>query len=460
LRSLGRDSTIGDVEACLALLRELDIYATFNILLFDPYTRLEDIEQNIRFLRRNGYFPFNWCKVEPYAGTELEKRYGREGRLTGDYLGHDYRMDDERVRLLYDLLLPAVYYRNFDYYGLANLNIGLGYHRRLLKQFYPEQASKKLDMQVQHVIEQINTSALDLIETALEFVSNVNLLDAAGIERFGLDLRRRSFADQRRLSSKVEQAMREIEQAAGVRIRQGVGVSEAFTPLFPKPMNAQVASSRDSDSRAGQAWWLRALFAIRLAISPRAAIGSEDIDENVPSNPLRRRTMQAAGGAMIWLLAGCRHGGEANNPARPAVKPGGQPEGSITVAPGHAETVAQWESFRLEALLQPDDAVVVGEPRITVSGGSFDEVDKTSGGRQVRFNYHPDGGSTRRDPNVTITVAWTVHGKVSDSTVMARAFVHVQEDGGYVFGYQTPRPTIAEMAAPPIGRGPAPPPGG
>jgi len=460
LRSLGRDSTIGDVEACLAMLRELDIYATYNILLFDPYTRLEDIEQNIRFLRRNSYFPFNWCKVEPYAGTELEKRYGREGRLIGDYLGYDYHMDDERVRLLYDLLLPAVYYRNFDYYGLANLNIGLGYHRRLLKQFYPQRSTEKLDRRVQSVIEEINTSAMDLIEGAMQFTSSVDPRDTSSIEEFGAELKLRSFADQHQLSCKVEEAMREIEQAAGVRIRTGSGVSEAFTPLITSPVHRQASASRNLSPIDVPVRSLRALLATRLAVLRRDHCAEEDEDASAPADPHRRRTLHAAGGALIWLLAGCRNGLEQPPATAQRVTGGGQPEGSITVAPDHAETVAQWESFRLQALLQPGDAVVIGEPRITVSGGSFDNVEKTDRGRRILFNYHPEGGSTRTDPNVTVTVAWMVRGKESDSTIMARGFVHVNEDGSYVFGYQTPRPSIAEMAAPPINRGPTPPPGG
>lgn len=456
LRSLGRDSTIGDVEACLAMLRELDIYATFNILLFDPYTQLEDIAQNIRFLRRNGYFPFNWCKVEPYAGTELEKRYGREGRLIGSYLGYDYRMDDVQVRLLYDLLLPAVYYRNFDYYGLANLNIGMGYHRQLLKRFYPHQATERINTGVQRVIEEINTSALDLIEMALDFVSTGDLLDNAAVATFAAGLKRRSFADQHRLSARVETVMREIEQAAGVRIHPGSGVSEAFTPLIPSPQPVS-ESNEATYVQPERAWPIRTWMAAQLALSREALSAEPDSPTDLP----RRRTLQTAGGALIWLLAGCRntnHTASTHTNTPPAA--GGAPQASLGVAPGHSDTVAAWETMRLEALLQPDDAVVVGEPRVTASGGTVERVEKSQGGRALRLDYRPGGGYTARDPNVTVTVTWTVRGKHTDTTVMARSFVHVREDGSYVFGYQTPRPTISEMAAPPISQGPKPPPGG
>ena len=51
------------------------------------------------------------------------------------------------------------------------------------------------------------------------------------------------------------------------------------------------------------------------------------------------------------------------------------------------------------------------------------------------------------DPNVSVSVAWTVEGKETDVLVVAKGFVHVNEDDSYTFGYETPRPTIAEMAA-------------
>ena len=44
----------------------------------------------------------------------------------------------DEARKDYDLLIPAFHYRNYDYYGIANLNIGLGYHLQLLTHFYPE----------------------------------------------------------------------------------------------------------------------------------------------------------------------------------------------------------------------------------------------------------------------------------------------------------------------------------
>src|SRR5206468_2881203 len=131
--------------------------------------------------------------------------------------GYDYAMDDPQARALYDLLLPAFYYRNFDYYGLANLNIGLGYHRQLLRHFYSDRCTPALDARVQSLIEAINANALDLMERACAFVRATSPENSAEYERFGKELQRDSFYGQRAFSEQIEMALRDIERAAGVR---------------------------------------------------------------------------------------------------------------------------------------------------------------------------------------------------------------------------------------------------
>jgi len=78
MKSLGRETTIEEVETCLSNAAGTRYLCHLQYPALRPYTHLEDIETNLRFLRKNLFYPFNWCKVEPYAGTELEKRYARE----------------------------------------------------------------------------------------------------------------------------------------------------------------------------------------------------------------------------------------------------------------------------------------------------------------------------------------------------------------------------------------------
>jgi len=88
--------------------------------------------------------------------------------------------------------------------------------------------------------------------------------------------------------------------------------------------------------------------------------------------------------------------------------------------------------------------------------GEIKSVTPEKGGHLLRILYQPEGGSRARDPNTSVSVAWTVRGQDTDMVILTRVFIHVNEDGSYAFGYETPRPTISEMAAPPIYQGPNP----
>jgi anaerobic magnesium-protoporphyrin IX monomethyl ester cyclase len=457
LKSLGRDTTVEQVEDCLELLRDLEVYATYNIILFDPYTTLEDVAANLQFLRHHLFYPFNWCKVEPYAGTELEKRFAREERLRGDYLGWDYRIDDPRAQLLYDLLLPAFYYRNFDYYGLANLNIGLGYHRQLLKHFYARRCPAGLLARAQGLVQAVNANALDLLERAYLFASEVDPADHCARERFGEQLKRESFSAQHELGGRMEAVLREIERAAGVRQEGLAGISEAFTPLSPLPNPGPPGEAgRPQPAGAVTVGGEAAPGEIIVLSPPPRPAGVAAAPTGAPrmQRPGRRRWLAAAAGGLAWLLSGC--GRRPAPPPRVAPGEGSTPQGSLLVAEGRPPVVAAWEPFVLEAVLRPLDIQVIGEPRVTCTGGQIRRVEGSHGNHVLRIEYQPSGGSRELDPNETVSAAWTVRGPTSDMVVLAKAFVHLNPDGSYAFGYETPRPTIAEMAAPPIGRGPRP----
>jgi hypothetical protein len=106
----------------------------------------------------------------------------------------------------------------------------------------------------------------------------------------------------------------------------------------------------------------------------------------------------------------------------------------------------------LEAVLIPEDAEVVGEPRVTCHSGEIKSVAQEKGNRTLRILYQPNEG----EQGASVTVAWTVRGPDTDTVILARAFFHANQDGSYAFGYVAPRSTIAEMAAPPIYQGPNP----
>jgi hypothetical protein len=55
------------------------------------------------------------------------------GKLLGDYLGYDYRIDDDRAELLFRISAAAFRQRNFARHGVHNRYMGLGHSAKLLE---------------------------------------------------------------------------------------------------------------------------------------------------------------------------------------------------------------------------------------------------------------------------------------------------------------------------------------
>jgi len=110
-------------HAAIEVLRELDMFGCFNMLIFDPDTTLPSLETNIEFMAAASDFPFNFCRTELYAGTPLLARMIQDGRAVGDWLHHDYRLRTPQVQRAFELAIEAFTPRNFGAGALHN-NIG------------------------------------------------------------------------------------------------------------------------------------------------------------------------------------------------------------------------------------------------------------------------------------------------------------------------------------------------
>lgn len=119
------------------VVRALDLYTCFNLLVFDPDTTLESLEDNIAFMEWAGELPFNFGRVELYAGTPLLERMQREGRARGDWLQHDYDLRDADIDRVFKLSLAAFRARNFAPGALANHIMGLRFDIEVARHFHP-----------------------------------------------------------------------------------------------------------------------------------------------------------------------------------------------------------------------------------------------------------------------------------------------------------------------------------
>jgi len=138
LRTLRRWAKSSQNHDAIELVRGLDLYTCFNMLIFDPDTTVESLRTNIAFIRYAAEFPSNFGRVELYAGTPLLARMQAEGRVTGDYLQWDYSLGDVAVERIFDLSMRAFFERNFGEDALANRIMGTRFDIEVCRHFHPD----------------------------------------------------------------------------------------------------------------------------------------------------------------------------------------------------------------------------------------------------------------------------------------------------------------------------------
>jgi radical SAM superfamily enzyme YgiQ (UPF0313 family) len=118
--------------------RSLELFVCFNLLMFDPDTTLDDVRRNVEFIEYAAEYPFNFGRVELYAGTPLLARLTAEGRTRGDYLQWDYDLGGPQIQRFYDLAMRCFLPRNFGEAALANTIQGLRFDLEVVRHLHPE----------------------------------------------------------------------------------------------------------------------------------------------------------------------------------------------------------------------------------------------------------------------------------------------------------------------------------
>jgi len=161
LKALARFSTEDDINYSLELLKDRDMGVTFNLLMFHPRATLEEINNNIYFMKKNVSLAFDFGRAEIVAGSPLEKLVKRKGLLRGQWPHWDYRIQDDAVEKLFRLNALTFYRENSLYPKLSHKLIALSYRSELLQRFYPGNKSKKLKNKTKKLIIASNEFTLD-----------------------------------------------------------------------------------------------------------------------------------------------------------------------------------------------------------------------------------------------------------------------------------------------------------
>jgi anaerobic magnesium-protoporphyrin IX monomethyl ester cyclase len=137
LETLRRWSAPKQNRTAIKVVRALDMYTCFNMLIFDPDTTLESLETNIAFMRFAAEYPSNFGRVELYAGTPLLARMLAEKRCRGDYMQWDYNLASEAVERVFRMTMGAFHARNFGPDALNNRIMATRFDVEVVRHFHP-----------------------------------------------------------------------------------------------------------------------------------------------------------------------------------------------------------------------------------------------------------------------------------------------------------------------------------
>ncbi|HEX6790549.1 MAG TPA: radical SAM protein [Candidatus Krumholzibacteria bacterium] len=217
--SLNRRITAEDNRRAMRILRDLGVYNSFNILIFDPEATLDGVAANLDFMADHADFAFNFCRTEVYAGTPIKRMLESQGRLQGDYLAWNYEMRDERVELLFRITLLAFNRRNFDSDGVHALNMGTRFDHEVVRRFYPDVWCDAWGDEALSLSMRVGTDSVAHMRRALSFVRACDPYDDEAVRSFALDLARAVAASDLTFIAEMKMMRRRLEVALKERAR-------------------------------------------------------------------------------------------------------------------------------------------------------------------------------------------------------------------------------------------------
>lgn len=187
LAYLGRTHQPFHNTQAIAACRGEGIVPSFNFMLFDPDSRIEDMEATLALAEANPDLPWNVCRTEVYSGTSLRERLESEGRLEGTYRSFGYKMLDERAEVLFRIVRVSLHERALAIESLLNRLISLSFARQLHERFFPGKATEGLAARAMEIGVEARLDTVRVLREALDFVRTEDLRDAERVRRFAVN---------------------------------------------------------------------------------------------------------------------------------------------------------------------------------------------------------------------------------------------------------------------------------
>lgn len=206
---LGRTHLPTHNESAIALCREHGIVPSFNFMLFDPDSSLDDISATIDMAEQHADLPWNVCRTEIYSGTELRARLEAEHRLEGTYRSYGYRVRDERAEVMFRVLRVCFHERAFAMDSVLNRLISLSFARQLHESFFPSTATTKLSDEIMRLSVEIRRDSVAEMRSVVDYVTTSDVRDKARVRNLAIEkalaINGRDAAYRRRVSDLWDQ---------------------------------------------------------------------------------------------------------------------------------------------------------------------------------------------------------------------------------------------------------------
>lgn len=235
LANLNRKCTRAAIENALRILNDFDVHVAYNLLMFEPDATMDDLLINLRFMERHIDNPFNFCRAEAYAATGLERKLRRDGILTGDYFGFDYRIKDPQVESFHKIANYAFFDRNFNDFGLHYFNMEVDFSFQLLRRFHPELLSQGLRSEVRSFIKETNIDTYRCLSRIWDIVRTIDPTDRQEVRGAMGMMRQRVDDGGIELRARGERILERLRQSwAGEERPEPVADADAFGFPFAK----------------------------------------------------------------------------------------------------------------------------------------------------------------------------------------------------------------------------------
>jgi anaerobic magnesium-protoporphyrin IX monomethyl ester cyclase len=170
LRTLNKKVSVAQNLEAINLLKYNNMAMAMGFMLFDPSSTTNTICENLDFLiavGEDGYFPVNFCKMLPYAGTPIESELRKAGRLKGDVIQPDYNFLDERLDW-YEALTKLIFTRrNFGPDGTVVLLQAADFQYRLAQSFGFKEPTEAQEKILRNLISKSNKVTLQTLRELL-----------------------------------------------------------------------------------------------------------------------------------------------------------------------------------------------------------------------------------------------------------------------------------------------------